>query len=113
MGTRTHAGRNVTGIYQASFHGCAASTLSHTCSRLRTSLPGLKSKSRITRLTANFQGEQNPENGLARSETPQTPLPEHTHASQHQSRSQHGVGRTDRTQRRWSRWHKFPLDRSH
>ena len=33
-----------------------------------------------------------PVNGLARCETSQTPLPEHTHASQYHSRSQHGQG---------------------
>ena len=60
-------------------------------SRMLTSLPGLKSKSRITRLTANFAGRTKPISGLARCETAHNPPREHTHAS-----------RTPLTQRAWA-----------
>jgi hypothetical protein len=61
-------------------------------SRTLTSLPGLKNKSKAPGSQHKLCRAKKPTNGLARCETAQTPLPEHTHASQHHSRSEHGQG---------------------
>ena len=56
-------------------------THKHNCtpqphrSRMLTSVPGLKSKSKAPRLTANFAGRTKPVNGLARCKTAPIPIP--------------------------------------
>ena len=70
------------------------------CRRMLTSLPGLKSKSRITpALPGNFAGRTKAVNGLARNGPNKPHSQSDTHASQHHSRSQHGQGETDKRRR--------------